>query len=106
MLAESFVSLTIGHITWQTVPQARSCRTEGSVTDGRKACSQHFQLEWARWPQPLSADTVSYWRPASDVKMMQMLMDVTESSQFEMNKLYIQPEKKSLKTVWTMDYIC
>jgi len=56
VLEESFQSFTLGDITWQTVPQVRCCRTESSVTN--KACSQHFQLQWTHWPQPLSAGDV------------------------------------------------
>jgi len=52
MSADSFDTLTVGDITYkQTGPQARSCRSESSVTDGHKACSRHFQLQWTHWPQ-------------------------------------------------------
>jgi len=45
MSAEGFDSLTsFSDIVRQTVPQARSCRTEGSVTDGRVRAYDVTQL--------------------------------------------------------------
>jgi len=56
--AQSFDSLTVGNIARQTVPHESWPCSRSSVIDGRKARSRHFQLQWTRWHQPLSAGNV------------------------------------------------
>jgi len=38
-------------------------------------------------------------RPASDVKRTQMLMDVMESGQFDINKLYLYGQRKRYRLI-------